>query len=117
MPSIDPSGLAKRDAYRLLISSVVPRPIGFLSTVDAAGHRNLALFSFFNGVSSSPPIVSVAIGRRRGEKKDTLRNVEATGEFVVNLVTEEIASRMHAASADFPPEVDEFVEVGLTPVP
>ncbi|MBN1826199.1 MAG: flavin reductase family protein [Candidatus Eisenbacteria bacterium] len=96
---------------------IVPRPIGFLSTVDAGGARNLAPFSFFSGVSATPPTVAVSIASRPGGPKDTLRNIEETGAFVVNTVDEAIAEAMNLASGDFPPEVDEFEAAGLTPVP
>jgi flavin reductase (DIM6/NTAB) family NADH-FMN oxidoreductase RutF len=93
-------------------SIVAPRPIGWISTHDGAGRRNLAPYSFFNAFNYVPPIVGFAsLGR-----KDTLRNAERTGEFVWNLVTRELAERMNASSATVPPEVDEFALAGLTPV-
>ncbi|MEO7995515.1 MAG: flavin reductase family protein [bacterium] len=113
---IDPRGLNPVEAYKLLISIVVPRPIAFVSTLSADGSTNLAPFSFFNGVSSHPPIISLAIGMRAdGRPKDTLQNIQETGEFVVNMVTEPIASSMHQASADYPHGTSEFDQVGLTP--
>ncbi len=115
---INPSEHAYPDIYKLLIGSIVPRPIAFVSTVDAAGNRNLAPFSFFNGVCSNPPIVLFSIVTRSdGRRKDTLQNVEATKEFVINIVSEGIAKEMNSCSADFPPSVDEFQVSGLTPVP
>jgi flavin reductase (DIM6/NTAB) family NADH-FMN oxidoreductase RutF len=103
--------------YRLMITALVPRPIGFLSTCDVQGARNLAPFSYFMAVSSNPAMVAVSIEHRPSGPKDTVRNVRAVGEFVFNLVTEEIAGAMNAASGDYPPEVDEFALAGLTPVP
>ena len=91
---------------------VGPRPIGWIGSHDGAGHRNLAPYSFFNAFNYVPPIVGFAsIG-----EKDTLRNVQATGEFTWNLVTRELAERMNASCAAVPPEVDEFALAGLTPL-
>ncbi|NNE09090.1 MAG: flavin reductase family protein [Gemmatimonadetes bacterium] len=117
MLTLDPGSLSHRERYFLLIGSIVPRPIAFVSTVSSRGKTNVAPFSYFNGVSSSPPLLSVAIGSRAGKPKDSWRNIEETGEFVVNVVPEEIFEKMVAASADFPPEISEFDETGLTPVP
>jgi len=114
---IDPGPLNRRERYMLMTGCIVPRPIGFLSTEDAGGVRNLAPFSFFNGVSASPPMVAVAIAARRSGPKDTLRNIEDTGAFVVNVVDESIAEAMNRTSGDYPPEVDEFEVAGLTPIP
>ncbi len=102
--------------YSLCITFVTPRPIGFISTVSANGVRNLAPFSFFNMVCARPPVVMFCPGRNRdGGKKDTLANVEATGEFVVAVVTDAMAEAMNQSSAPYPPEADEFVEAGFTP--
>jgi len=91
-------------------SIVAPRPIGWISTHDGAGHNNLAPYSFFNAFNYVPPIIGFSsIGR-----KDTLRNAERTGEFAWNLVTRELAERMNATSATAPSEIDEFVLAGLT---
>lgn len=115
---IDPGELSPIEAYKLLISMIVPRPIAFISTRGRDDSTNLAPFSFFNGVSSHPPVVSVAIGQKAGGvPKDTLRNIRDTGEFVVNMVTESIGASMHQASADYPHGISEFAQVGLTPVP
>ena len=114
---IDPDDLDRRAAYRLMISVIVPRPIAFVSTVSAAGRANVAPFSFFNGVSSQPPIVMLAVGGRKTEPKDTWRNIEATGEFVVNVVVPEIVDAMVLSSGDYPPEVNEIELAGLTPIP
>lgn len=104
--------------YSLCITFVTPRPIGFISTVSASGVRNLAPFSFFNMVCARPPILMFCPGRNRnGEKKDTLINVEATGEFVAAVVTNSIAEAMNQTSAPYPPEVDEFAAAGFTPQP
>lgn len=119
---VDPAEHDPRNIYKLLIGSVVPRPIAFVSTVNAEGRRNLAPFSFFNAVCPNPPVVCFSPVYRPGADgrhaaKDTLRNIEQTGEFVVNIVSEDFAEAMNATSADFPPEVDEFEISGLTPAP
>jgi flavin reductase (DIM6/NTAB) family NADH-FMN oxidoreductase RutF len=116
---IDPREAGFQNVYKLLIGAVVPRPIAFVSTLSREGVRNLAPFSFFTAVSANPPVICVCPVRRPGAApyKDTLSNILATGEFVVNVVSEEFASMMNATSAEFPPEVDEFAASGLTPVP
>ena len=115
---INPAEQDFRDVYKLLIGTIVPRPIAFVSSIDPAGVRNLAPFSFFTAVSANPPVVCFApmVRSADGTQKDTLRNIEATKEFVVNVVSESIAERMNICSTDFPPGVDEFKESGLTPV-
>ena len=105
--------------YKLMIGSVVPRPIGWISTVSDAGDHNLAPFSFFNAVCSSPPHVQFC-ATRRGDvrlEKDTIRNIRETGEFVVNVVTEATAEAMNITATEFPADVDEFAVAGLTPAP
>lgn len=116
---LDPHALGEHETYKLLIGCVVPRPIAWVSTVDRDGLGNLAPFSFFNGVGSNPPAISVAITYNDSpdQRKDTLRNIEATGEFVVNIVSEELAQAMNETAVNYPPEVDEFAVAGLTPVP
>jgi len=113
---IDPDQLDRRAAYKLMISLIVPRPIAWVSTINPSGARNLAPFSFFNGISSHPPILMIAVGARKGERKDTWRNIEQTGEFVVNVVVPEVVDAMVLSSAEYPPEVDEFQEAGVTAV-
>ncbi|HTV82370.1 MAG TPA: flavin reductase family protein [Acidobacteriaceae bacterium] len=118
MRRIDPGEAAPADLYRLMIGIIVPRPIAFVSTVDAAGIRNLAPFSYFTGCSTNPPVVCFCAAVRPGPRpqKDTLENIRATGEFVVNIVSEEMAEQMNACSAEVSPEVDEFALSGLTPM-
>lgn len=106
-----------KDLYKLLTGVVVPRPIAFVSTKSPDGVDNLAPFSFFNVVTSNPPTVMFSVGERKGSKKDTLANIEKHPFFVVNVVTEEMAQPMHNSAAEFLPEVSEFDEVGLTPIP
>jgi flavin reductase (DIM6/NTAB) family NADH-FMN oxidoreductase RutF len=115
---IVPDSLPWRDAYKLLIGAIVPRPIAFVSTVSEDGIRNLAAFSFFNGVCPQPFVISFAPMWKgsTGGKKDTLANIEATKEFVVNIVTEDIVQKMNLTSPEFPPDVDEFEVAKLTPV-
>jgi len=115
---VDPRTIPWRDGYRLLIGSVIPRPIGWVSTQSVAGINNIAPFSFFNAACASPMVVTFAPMRDSdtGKKKDTLQNVEATGEFVINIVTESLLERMDRTGENFPPEIDEFSAVGLTPV-
>ncbi len=121
MPTFDPTAMRGRDIYFLMIGTIVPRPIAWVSSLDAAGTLNLAPFSYFNGISSRPPLISLSIGHRKfgGElvKKDTLRNIEATGEFVINIPGEELAAQVNQSSAEYPPDVSELSEVGLTTVP
>ena len=101
-----------------MIGAIVPRPIAFVSTISKDGIRNLAPFSFFNGVCSNPPIVLFStVIKKDGNHKDTLNNIEATKEFVVNIVSEDIAEKMNITSTEFRPEVDEFIESKLTPIP
>jgi flavin reductase (DIM6/NTAB) family NADH-FMN oxidoreductase RutF len=114
---VDPGATDPRNVYKLMISAIVPRPIAFVSSVSTDGILNLAPFSFFTAVSADPPVICFSpMIRRDGSRKDTLRNVQATGEFVVNIVSEEFAQQMNICSAEFPPEIDEFEASGLTPV-
>ncbi len=118
--TIDPQGLSGRDAYFAMISTIVPRPVAFVTSMNANGVVNLAPFSYFNGVCSKPMMVSICIGHRKldGElvKKDTLRNIEASGEFVVHIPREDMAPQVNQCSAEYPPEVSELEAVGLTAV-
>ncbi len=102
--------------YEILLNLIVPRPIAWVSTVSASGIRNLAPFSFFNAVSDSPPVFMLSISDRDdGTQKDTVRNILETGEFVINIVSEDLLEKMKISSGEFPPEVDEFEVAGLTP--
>ncbi len=113
----DPTTLAERDVYKLMIGSVVPRPIAWVSSQAPDGTLNLAPFSYFMAVSSTPPTIAVSVGLRRGQPKDTLANIQASGEFVVNVVTEDVVEKMNLTSGNYSPDVDEFAVAGLTPVP
>ena len=104
--------------YRVLTGVVVPRPIAFVSTIAPNGVANLAPYSFFNAVASHPPTIVFSSSRRAANKeKDTLANIEATGEFVVNVVVDDIAEAMNRTAAEFPAAVSEFDIAGLTPAP
>ncbi|MDR0267288.1 flavin reductase family protein [Paenibacillus sp.] len=116
---ISPNELHWKDAYKLMIGSILPRPIAFVSTVDPSGTANLAPFSFFTAICADPLMICFAPMRRGtdGRKKDTLVNIEATSEFVVNIVGEQLVEQMNETAPEFDPDVDEFHEVGLTPIP
>jgi len=115
MTSIVPTDLDPREAYRLLISVVVPRPIGWASTIGADGTLNLAPFSFFNAVSNMPLTVMISVGQRKGQPKDTLRNAQETGAFVINIVDEALAAAMNVTSGEWAYDVNEFDRAGVTP--
>jgi flavin reductase (DIM6/NTAB) family NADH-FMN oxidoreductase RutF len=107
--------------YKLLVSTVMPRPIALVSTLTADGSTNAAPFSFFNAFSNAPPLLVIGIeGNGRGDgkpHKDTARNIVERGEFVVNLVSHAIVNQMVACATDFPEQVSEFDEAGFTPRP
>jgi len=115
---IDPAATPRSEFYAMLIRCIAPRPIAWVSTISPAGIANLAPFSFFTAISTIPPTLCFVPGRRddTGGKKDTLLNIEATGEFVVNLVTEEHAAAMNVTATDFPHGMSEFEQAGLTPL-
>jgi flavin reductase (DIM6/NTAB) family NADH-FMN oxidoreductase RutF len=110
--------IASQDAYKLVVSTVVPRPIAWVVTQDAEGLVNVAPYSFFNAFSSNPVVIGFGAGPRpEGTAKDTLANIRALGQFVVNLVPFALAEQMNVTAAEFGPEVDEMAEVGLTAAP
>ena len=115
--AIIPESQSPLENYKLLIGSILPRPIAFVSTLDDQGVLNLAPFSFFTAVSAQPPTICFAPLLRFGDssKKDTLRNIEEQREFVVNVVTEDIVAAMNQTSPEFAADVDEFEVSGLTP--
>ena len=115
----DLAKMPAQDGYKLMISTVVPRPIALATTVDRAGRVNAAPFSFFNAVSSDPPVVVLGINGTgaEGGYKDTEDNIRETGEFVVNLVDEALAERMNICAVDFPHEIAELEVAKLTEVP
>lgn len=111
---IDPASTDPLNIYKLLVGTVVPRPIAFVSTISPEGALNLAPFSFFTVASANPPVLCFTTSFRE-PRKDTLVNVRAMGEFVVNIVSEEFADRMNTTSGEYPYGVDEFAIAGLTP--
>ena len=114
----DPAVADKRQVYRLLTGAVVPRPIGWASTVNKNGVANLAPFSFFTVVCVVPPMISLTVARNPdGSEKHTLRNVRETGEFCFNVVTEPVWKEMVDSANAFPAGDSEFAETGLTPIP
>ncbi len=116
---IHPDQLNHQQVYKLLVGAIVPRAIAWVSSVNPAGARNLAPFSFFTAVCPRPPTLVFApmIRGTDSAEKDTLRNIRDTREFVVNVVTEQTVAAANISSTEFPPEVDEFVAAQLTPTP
>jgi flavin reductase (DIM6/NTAB) family NADH-FMN oxidoreductase RutF len=114
--SADPASQPAIASYKLMIGSIVPRPIAFVSTISREGVTNLAPFSFFNAVCAEPPVICFSVSNRV-PAKDTITNIRANGEFVVNIVTEAIAERMNVCSGDYRAGVSEFSVSGLTPQP
>jgi len=114
---INPSELPHNEVYKLMIGSIVPRPIAWVSTIDENGLPNLAPFSFFTAVCSKPPTVVFCPGVRGTDsgQKDTLHNIRTTGEFVINFVTEPLAEQMNITATELPAHVNEFERAGLTP--
>ena len=114
---ITPRDLDNRALHELFMSAFLPRPIAFVSTIGEDGVFNAAPYSSVAPIGLKPALVCFNIGRKaNGQKKDTLNNIESCGEFVVNVVDEALVQQMNQAAADYPPEVDEFKETGLTPV-
>ncbi len=112
---IDFATLSDHEKYKLLVGCVVPRPIALMSTISRDGVVNAAPYSFFNAISDVPPAVAVGVNcLAPGVMKDTAQNIRDTGEFVVNLVSEEIAQAMNLTAVSFPPEIDEFNMAGFT---
>ena len=114
---LDPRAVPGSDTYRFLITAVVPRPIAFVSTRAADGRTNLAPFSYFNAIASVPPLIGIAINDRAGDPKDTLRNIQESGEFVVNVVSEPLLDRMVQTAGEWPRATSEFTPSGLTEAP
>lgn len=118
MLRIDPAEIATKDLHQFILGAVAPRPIAFASTLSAEGIPNLAPFSFFNAFSSNPPILIFSANRRvsNNTTKDTLKNVEDTGEVVVNVVSHRIVRQMALCSIEYGAEVNEFEKAGFTPL-
>lgn len=119
MLSIDPAQIATKDLHQYILGAVAPRPIAFASTMSTDGVPNLAPYSFFNAFSSNPPLLIFSSNRRvaNNTTKDTLKNVEDTGEVVINVVSYNISRQMALTSIEYGPEVDEFKKAGFTPIP
>ncbi|MDE2514726.1 MAG: flavin reductase family protein [Rhodospirillales bacterium] len=114
----DLAALDAQNAYKLLVSTIVPRPIAWITTCDVDGTLNAAPYSFFNAVSGHPPVVAIGIGGRApGDAKDTGGNIRRTGQFVVNLVSDALAEKMNVTAIDFPKAVDELGQAGLSIAP
>jgi flavin reductase (DIM6/NTAB) family NADH-FMN oxidoreductase RutF len=105
----DMAQLAPRDRYKLLVSTVVPRPIALVTSIDESGRVNAAPFSFFNVMGSDPPLLVLGIGdRSRDVPKDSARNIRRSGEFVVHIIDDNIAQSMNICAVDFPAEISEI---------
>jgi flavin reductase (DIM6/NTAB) family NADH-FMN oxidoreductase RutF len=114
----DPATISEDAAYHWMASTIVPRPIAWVSTLNEDGSANLAPFSFFTGVTSDPPLCLICVSRHSDDrKKDTLLNVERTGELVIHVVNDALAAQMNLTARAFPYGVDEFDQVGLTKAP
>lgn len=114
---IDPRHTSQKNVYKILTGTVIPRPIGWISSVSKDGIPNLAPFSFFNAVGEDPPHVMFSTVRSGNTNKDTLNNVLETGQFVVNMATEDLVDAMNATSVNLPPDGNEFDYAGLTAEP
>lgn len=112
----DPRAHTKSDVYRFMVSAVIPRPIALVSTRSVEGDTNVAPFSYFIALSSEPPLIGIAISDRAGDQKDTLQNIRATREFVVNVVSESMFDSMVRAAGEWPRGRSEFDIVGWTPL-
>jgi flavin reductase (DIM6/NTAB) family NADH-FMN oxidoreductase RutF len=119
---VDPATLSADAAYSWQVATIVPRPIAWTSTLNEDGSANLAPFSFFTGVSSDPPTCLICVARRKVVRdggvvrvpKDTWRNIERTGEFVIHVVNDALAQQMNETAREHPYGEDEFVHAGLT---
>jgi flavin reductase (DIM6/NTAB) family NADH-FMN oxidoreductase RutF len=115
---IDPALHSKAENYKLLTNLVVPRPIAWVTSLNKTGVVNLAPFSFFNAISSNPVYVMISVGiNDANSPKDTARNIQESGEFVINMVTEDLLTAMNISAADFPPDQSELEASQLTTVP
>lgn len=113
---IETAKLGRMELHELIGAAISPLPVAFISTIGEGGKYNAAPFSFVAPMGSKPAIVCVAFGLRKGQKKDTLKNIEMTRDFVINVVDEPLIAQAVQASADYPYGVDEIKEVGLTAI-
>jgi flavin reductase (DIM6/NTAB) family NADH-FMN oxidoreductase RutF len=116
MLSIDPANLSERDNYKFLIGSIIPRPIAFVTTASKNGVLNGAPFSYFNIVSSNPPMISLSIQRPGGNQKDTARNILESKHFVVHIVDEQNVEKINKTAASLSPDQSEVELARLTPI-
>lgn len=114
--SIDPDFMSERENYKFLIGSIIPRPIAFVTTMSKDGVLNGAPFSYFNIVSSNPPMISLSIQRSNGKMKDTARNILESKGFVIHIVDEQNVEKINQTAASLPPEQSEVEAADLTPV-
>ncbi|SEH43787.1 NADH-FMN oxidoreductase RutF, flavin reductase (DIM6/NTAB) family [Halobacillus karajensis] len=115
-----PNELDTQHVYKLLSGSVVPRPIAWVSTISTEGLLNLAPYSFFTVASRNPPMLCISVGpgvgEREGTVKDTLENIRSTQEFVINISSTPLGNEVQKSAENFPSDIDEFAEAGLTPM-
>ncbi|MFG6497704.1 flavin reductase family protein [Fictibacillus sp. UD] len=116
MKSIDPQNLSIKENYKFLTGSIIPRPIAFVSTLSTDGVLNAAPFSYFNALTSNPPLIAISIGRKDGVQKDTSRNAEKTGEFVVHIPDETYIEAVNQTAANIKPDESEVELAKLTTV-
>lgn len=114
--SIDPALMSERENYKFLIGSIIPRPIAFVTTISKQGVLNGAPFSYFNIVSSNPPMISLSIQRSGGRQKDTARNIIESKQFVIHIVDEQNVDKINKTAASLPPDQSEIELADLTPV-
>lgn len=116
MIAIDPASQSERDNYKLLIGSIIPRPVAFVTTLSKEGVLNAAPYSYFNIVAANPPMVSISVQRKQGVQKDTSRNAVETGSFVVHISDESYIQQINQTAANLPPDESEVALAGLTAV-
>lgn len=116
---INPKEISRNDFYKLMTGVIVPRPIAWVSTISKMGQQNLAPYSFFNGVCSNPPTLLFCplVRGTDGKTKDTLNNIKETKEFVVNIVTEQLAKEMNKTAQELPADINEFDLANITSAP
>jgi flavin reductase (DIM6/NTAB) family NADH-FMN oxidoreductase RutF len=114
--SLDPASMSERENYKFLIGSIIPRPIAFVTTISKDGVLNGAPFSYFNIVSSNPPMISLSIQGSAGRQKDTARNIIESKQFVVHIVDEQNVEKINKTAASLPPDQSEIELANLTPV-
>ncbi|MCY8234201.1 flavin reductase family protein [Priestia endophytica] len=116
MLSIEPGSMSEREIYKFLIGSIIPRPIAFVTTISKDGILNGAPFSYFNIVSSNPPMISLSIQRSAGKQKDTARNIIESKQFVVHIVDEQNVEKINKTAASLPANQSEIELANLTPI-